>query len=146
MKPPGRIAALGAVAGVVLLAIACGNDSSTSTTPTETPAPPTVTEPYVGTIGIGGSGFYSFSVSRTGTVNLTLNAVSGVDGPGVMLSLALGVPSGFGCTASGPTITTAAGPGPHLTASSPAGVYCASVSDVGNLTGPATFDLSIAHP
>lgn len=145
MKAFAKTAALGAAVGIALLAIACGNDSTTSTTPTPTPAAPTATEHYVGTIGVGGSGFYSFTVSQYGTVNVTLTSVSGIDDPAVTLGLGLSVPSGFGC-ANGSTVTTTSGSDPQLTGTYEAGIYCARVYDVGNLTGSATFDVSIAHP
>ena len=142
MNAIGRIAALGAVAGLPLLALACAN--STPTTPTQTPAAPTATEHYAGTLTVGSSGFYSFSVSQYGTVNVTLGRVTGVDDPAVMLGLALGVPTGFGCSGNG--ITTSAGSDPQITNLFAPGVYCVRLSDVGNLTGPAQFDVTIAHP
>src|SRR5262249_14439917 len=108
MKLIGKSAALGAAASLALLATACGNNNSSSTTPTRTPASPTTTERYVATMGVGGSSFYSFSVSQYGTVNVTLTAVSGFDDPTVQIGLGLGVPSGFGCTPS-TTATTSAG-------------------------------------
>src|SRR5258706_15828149 len=100
MKYSRKTAALSAVAGLALLATACGKDNATSTTPTPTPADPTVSEHYVRTIGVGGSAFYSFSVSKYGTVNITLNVVSGADDPAVQVGLGLGTPSGFGCSAT----------------------------------------------
>lgn len=145
MTHSSKTAALGAAAGLALLAIACGEDNPTSTTPTRTPAAPTVSEHYVGTIGVGGSGFYSFSVSQYGTVNITLNVVSGADDPAVPVGLGIGIPSGFGCSDTS-TITTAAGSTPQLTGAYEAGVYCTRIYDVGNLSAPATLDVTIAHP
>jgi hypothetical protein len=140
-----RIAAEGAAAGVAFLAIACGNDSAIPTTPAPTPAAPTITERYAGTVGVGGTGFYSFSVTRFGTVNVTLRSISGVDGQGVAVGLALGVPAAFGCPSNVP-VTASAGSDPQLTGVYEAGVYCVRLYDVGNLTGAATFDVTIAHP
>jgi hypothetical protein len=145
MKSNRRTAALGAVAGLALLAIACGKDKTTPTTPTQTPVAPTTSEHYRSTIGIGGSGFYSFSVSQYGTVNVTLNTVSGVDDPAVPIGLSVGGPLGFGCNAA-TAVTTSAGSDPQLTTVFVVGVYCVRVYDVGNLTGPATFDVTIAYP
>jgi len=145
MNSSRKTAALCAAAGLALLVTACGKNSN-ATTPTQTPADPTTSERYVATIGVGGSGFYSFSVSQYGTVNVTLNAVSGLDDPSVGLGLGLGVPSGFGCSPSS-TVTASAGVSPpQLTATDPIGVFCVRVYDVGNLTAPLTFDVTIAHP
>ena len=144
MNSSRKTAARCAAASLALLLNACG-DSNTPTTPTRTAADPTITERYVSTMGIGASSFYSFSVTKFGTVNATLTAVSGADDSGVAIGLGLGVPSGFGCSTSNST-TTAAGPTPQVTATFEAGVYCVRVYDVGNLTGPLTFDVTIAHP
>jgi hypothetical protein len=145
MNSSGKTAALGAVAGLALLAIACGKDNTSSTTPTQTPAAPTATEHYVGTINVGVAGFYSFTVSQYGTVNVTLTSVTGADDPAVGLGLGLGIPSGFGCSTSN-TITASAGTDPQITGSYSAGVYCVRLYDVGNLTGADAFDVIIAHP
>lgn len=145
MRFPGKTAARGAAAGLALLVTACGNNSNSPAKPTQTPADPTTTERYVATIGVGGSGFYSFSVSKYGTVNVTLTAVSGIDDPATQLGLGLGVPSGFDCNAS-TTANASAGTTPQLTTTSEIGVYCVRVYDVGNLTAPMTFDVTIAHP
>jgi hypothetical protein len=145
MKSSGKRAALCAAAGLALLVSACGNNSNSPTTPTRTPAAPTKTERYVATMGVGSSSFYSFSVSQYGTVNVTLTAVSGFDDPSVGIGLGLGVPSGFGCTPS-TTVTASAGSTPQITNVFEIGVYCLRVYDVGNLNGPLTFDVTIAHP
>jgi hypothetical protein len=38
-----------------------------------------------------------------------------------------------------------AGSTPQLTVNEPAGSYCISVYDVGNLTGTATFTVTVSH-
>ena len=144
MKSRGKTAALCAAAGLALLISACGKTNS-PTTPTRTPAAPTTSDRYVATIGVGGSTFYSFSVAQYGTVNVTLTAVSGFDDPTVAIGLGLGVPAAFGCTPS-TTATASAGATPQITNVYEIGVYCLRVYDVGNLNGPLTFDVTIAHP
>ena len=139
----GRITALCAIVGLVFLVSACGDDD-TPTSPTPTPAAPTTTEHYIGTLGVGASGFYSFSVSQYGTVNVTLSLTPVVDDPAVMVALGLGTPSRFDCSAN--AITTAAGPTPQISGAYNPGIYCVRLADAGNLTGPARFDIAIAHP
>src|SRR5215510_7059726 len=112
MKPCGKTAALCAVAGLVLFTTACGKSNS-PTTPTRTPAAASKSERYVATMGVGGSTFYSFSVSQYGTVNVTLTAVSGFNDPTVGIGLGLGIPSGFNCSATS-TATASAGSTPQL--------------------------------
>jgi hypothetical protein len=145
MKPCGKTAALCAAAGLALLTTACGNKNNSPTTPTRTPAAPTASERYVSTMGVGGSSFFSFSVAQYGTVNVTLTAVSGFDDPSVAIGLGVGVPSGFDCAPTS-TATASAGSTPQLTNVYEIGVYCLRVYDVGNLNGPLTFDVTIAHP
>jgi hypothetical protein len=144
MRPRRKTAALCAAAGLALFATACGKSNS-PTTPTRTPAAASQSERYVATMGVGGSSFYSFSVSQYGTVTVTLTAVSGFDDPSVAIGLGLGVPSGFGCTPS-TTATASAGATPQITNVYEIGVYCLRVYDVGNLNGPLTFDVTVAHP
>jgi hypothetical protein len=137
---------------LVALSIGCGKDTQTSPTTTttdtttQTAASPTTTEEFQSTVGVGGSKFYSFTTSTYGTIQLTLTAVSGnVVPPTVMLGLGLGQPSGTDC-ATTPTVNTAAGTTPQVTGLYAAGVYCAKVSDIGNLFGPASFDVTVAYP
>lgn len=129
---------------------ACGDSptepTSTTTTTTTATAAATVTEVFEGVVPVGGSRFYSFSFAQGGTVTLQLASVSGALVPStVMLGIGIGSPSGTDCVTSGST-TTASGSSAQLTGTYAAGVYCARVYDVGNLFGPATFTLNIAHP
>lgn len=129
---------------------ACGKDSSptapTTTPPTTPIAAPTITETWDGTVPAGGSSFYSFSIEQNGTVNLTLVSVSGTFVPAtVWLGLGIGTPSGTECVTT-TSVNTAAGASPQLTGTFGPGVFCAKVSDIGNLFGPATFTLIIGHP
>ena len=134
------------------LGAACsGSDTPTSpttTTPTTptTVAEPTVTEDFAGTLPIGSARFYSFTVEQNGTVNVTLASVGGSNVPGSLwLGLGLGQPSGEDCVTT-TTLNTQAGSTPQLTGTYAPSVYCAKVSDIGNLAAPAQFVITIAHP
>ena|SRR5438477_1751018 len=132
---------------LALTTAACGGTSTTSpTSPSTTVASPTTTETWPDTLPVGGSKFYSFVVSQNGTVNVTLVSVSVTDVPSTAaLGVAIGTPSGTGC--SGGTVTNAsAGTDPQVTGTYSPGRYCVSVSDVGNLPAPAAFTVTIAHP
>jgi hypothetical protein len=131
-----------------LLFLGCGDSSSTATAPSSpTPiAPPSITESFNGALAIGASRFYSFSVGSNGTVNITLTTLleNGADSAS-QVALALGAPGGTGCRAN-TAVTIAAGSTPQITGTYPSGVYCAMISDVGNLSSPSTFMIAIAHP
>jgi hypothetical protein len=124
---------------------ACTGNNTTAPSPTSTTvASPTTTETFTGTLPVGGARFYSFVVSQNGTVNVTLVSVSGVDVTST-LGIAIGAPSGTGCS-GGAVTSTAAGTDPQLTGTYGPGRYCVNVSDAGTLAAPATFIVTIAHP
>jgi hypothetical protein len=137
---------------LVLCAGACSHNSTTepsltSTAPTTPPATPTITEAFNGTLPVGGFKFYTFNIVANGTVNVTLNKVSGAGVPStVQLGLGIGQPAGTDCSA---TITQTAGSNsvaPQATGVFGPGLFCVRVFDVGNLFAPATFAITIAHP
>lgn len=127
----------------------CGNDSAPTTpTPTTTTTvnPPSVTEVWENSLAVGGTRFYSFTVGLNGTVNVTLERLTegGADST-AQLNLGTGLPAGTGCNVAG-TSAVSAGPEPQVSTTSAPGVYCARVSDPGNLALPASFRILIAHP
>ena len=120
--------------------------TTTTTTTTVTAASPAFTEDFVNTLPVGGSAFYSFTVTQYGTVNVSLTSVSGQYVPStVTIGLGLGKPDAETCVPS-TNISTQAGAGPQLTGAYEAGVYCVKVSDVGNLFSAANFAVTIAYP
>ena len=134
----------------LVVTAACGGNSTTSpastSTTTTTVASPTTTENFSAVLLVGGYSFYSFVVSQNGTVNVTLLSVAGADVPAtVTLGVAIGIPSGTGCT-GGAVTNAAAGTDPQVTGTYSPGRYCVNISDIGNLAAPATFTVTIAHP
>lgn len=131
------------------LTVGCGGDTPTSptdTSTTPTPASPSVTEQFDGVVPVGGSKFYSFTTSTYGTINVTLLAVGGsFVPPTVMLGVGLGQPSGTDCVTT-TSVTTTAGATAQVTGNFDPSVYCAKVTDIGNLFAPASFSMSIAYP
>ena len=132
------------VAFAATLSIACGDDA-TSPTPTTLTVD---TEVYTGTMTVGGSGFYSFSVGGPGAAAITFGSLTNASTGrplDVAMGLGVGIPAGEGCN-----VTTSATAAPALTAqlSSPVlpGIYCVQLSDVGNLRVPAVFGVRIVHP
>ena len=135
--------------GLLLSAAACSKDNTTTpTTPTSTTTPvttPTVTEIFQSTVPVGGFAFYSFNIAANGTVNVTLNTVSGTGVPStVQLGIGIGTPAGVDCTTTS-TVTAAAGTAAQLTGTFGPGLFCVRIYDVGNLFGPAAFKATIAH-
>jgi hypothetical protein len=145
-----RLHVFTALIAALVLCVGCGDDSPTSPTDTSTSsttaAEPTISEEFSSTVLVGGSKFYSFTTSTYGTINLTLTSVGGNFVPStVMLGLGIGQPSGTDCVTT-TTVNTAAGSSAQVTGAYSAGVYCAKVSDIGNLYAPASFNVTIAYP
>jgi hypothetical protein len=128
---------------VGLLGSGCG---STATAPTTaTPTAPT-TEIFTGSLSVQGTAFYSFGVSESGAVGITLvGLTSGTNALSTVVLLGYGIPSGTGCGLSISTRTA-----PALAAQIrnvlPQGIYCVSVADVGNLADSVNFTVRIVHP
>src|SRR5882757_4984258 len=140
-----------AILGLMMFGMACSHSSTTSpsatstTTTTATAAAPTVSESFTGTLPVAGFKFYSFNIAVNGTVNVTLNSVSGTGVPStVQVGIGIGTPAGVDCTTTS-TVTAAAGTAAQLTGTFGPGLFCVRIYDVGNLFGPAAFKATIAH-
>jgi hypothetical protein len=137
------------IAVVAFLATGCKHNTTTSptttTTTTTTSTPATTTEEFDGTLGVGATAFYSFTVSQAGSVTATLVSISGAVVPAtVQVRLGIGTPDGAGgCSTT--TMSLANSVSPTLSATEQPGNYCANITDVGNLAGTATFVVTIAH-
>jgi hypothetical protein len=139
------------IAAALLLSVvgaACGGSSTAPTpvTPAQTAAAPSITETFAGTLAVGGSRFYSFTVGQYGTVTVTLTRLTGAFDPATTtVVLGFGRPAGTGCSVAN---TTVASPGdtPQTSNTLEAGVYCVRISDAGVLTAPAAFSIDIARP
>lgn len=133
---------------------ACNRDDSSASTatsvtsPSLNPADPTTTETFTGTLRPNTSVFYSFTVATYGTVNITLDDVSGVQvGEDVPFEFEIGpgVPRGTGCSPNS-VLVIAPGEGPHSSGTFDAGIWCVRLRELGNLPAPARFRMTIAHP
>lgn len=137
-----------AVSLIVAMALSACGKSAATTSPTET-TPDTLTETFTGTLPVGGSAFYSFSIATAGTVTATLAGIGGDLVPSsVVVNLGIGTPSQFTCSATSTSVqvTGTAGVPAQVSSSEQPGVFCVIVSDIGNLFAPASFTVTIDHP
>lgn len=122
--------------------------ATTITSPSTNPADPTTTETFTGILQPRGTAFYSFTVASYGTVNITLDEVTGVqvaeDVP-FEFEIGPGVPRGTGCSPTS-VLVVAPGEGPHTSGVYDAGILCVRLRELGNLPAPARFRITIAHP
>ena len=130
-----------ALVGLAVLCAGC-NLLPGSTSPT---TPTTTTETFSGTLSAQTSSFYAFTVAAAGTVSITLTTLSPT--ATVPVGLGIGTPSGTtSCTLSSFTSSAVAGSTPQITVTENPGTYCAQIYDVGNITTPSTFSITIVHP
>ena len=144
MRHPFRSLAI-VVAVVCTLTALSGCDEAEPAGPSNVGGVPVV-ESFVGTVTVGGSAFYSFTVPTQGTVSLTLLSLTENGQPSsAVLGLNIGTPVGITCSGS-PSVATAPGATPQLVQTLGNGVFCAKVSDTGQITSTASFALNIARP
>ena len=137
---------------IATIAAACSDDGSVSTptsattTTTTTAAEASISEEFLGTLPVGGSAFYSFSVTQYGNVTITLSSIGGSSvAATTWMGLGVGTPSGTDCSTTS-TVNVQAASSPQISGVYDVGVYCAKIWDIGNQYGPANFTVVIAHP
>ncbi len=139
------------IVAAFVLCSACSHNStaepSLTSSSSTTGAAPTVSEVFASTLPVGGFKFYTFNIAVNGTVNVTLNSVSGAGVPAtVQLGLGIGQPAGTDCTATVNATAGSTSAAPQVTGTFGPGLFCVRIYDVGNLFAPASFNVTIAHP
>ena len=146
-KAASRGLAFALAATLALTLSACGGSDTSTPTAASADTGPT-TQLFEGQLSVGGSAFYSFTVTTTGLANVLLASVSTTTTPGtsstVVLGLALGMPIGTDCTITN-AVPTAAGLTSQMVNSLTPGTYCARVYDIGNLKSAVNFAIRIVH-
>ena len=135
-----------AMALLAAVTAACGDDTATSPTDTDTATGTTVI--YTGTIDVGGSRFYSFTNNAAGSVTAVLASVTAPDTRlpvSAPLEVGVGIPAGTDCAT---TTTQIVSPSlvSQMTVSLAVGVFCLRVADAGELKAPVTFAVRFTHP
>jgi hypothetical protein len=129
------------VVAVLLAGLLASCGGSNSTTPT--PTPTSVTETFNGTLAVGGTTAFPFTITTPGVLTATLVSLS----PQTTITVGFGIgqPSGTTCAFSAGSFTESAKVGQVLSGSIVAGSYCVSVYDIGNLQGSNDFVITVAH-
>ncbi len=134
----------GSVVLVLSLALAgAGCDPKTTTTPT-TPTVPTAptTESFTGTITVNGAVTFSF-ISLAGYVTATIKTLT----PDTDLKIGLALGTWNGVTCQVVLANDAAGQAISVTgAVASASALCVRIYDVGTLTQPNSFEITVVHP
>ena len=122
---------------------ACGDDETTTTT---SPTPPTTTDTFTGSLVQSGSTGHPFSVSTTGSVKVTITAVS------PLTTMSLGVRlttwNGTACSTTVAENANARSGTAALNGTATAGNYCVQLYDSGNVPADWTVDytVDVVHP
>ncbi len=121
----------------------CVGCSDTPTSPTSAVADVSAS-PFSSQLAPKGTATRAFTVSTPGAVNITLSSTNPA---GIVVGLGVGIPrsNGAGCSLSR-SVETVAGPSPQITVTVDTGTYCAQIYDLGTLTDPLAFTLSISRP
>jgi hypothetical protein len=117
----------------------CGDDPVTTST---LPTPVTVTETFTGTLNINGAITHNFVTGSFGTVTSTLTVVTPDT---TVLGMALGTWNGISCqliitTDKAALNTTVTGSVTSV------GNLCVRLYDVGSLTEPTSYEVTVVHP
>jgi hypothetical protein len=124
-----------------LLFAAC-DQAGTSTALDRPTTPPAKVVSFNGTLQLLATATYTFSVSADGYVQVTL---LGLAAPaGTKVALAIGTPSLTGTCATNHSVTTEAGPTAQIIGTGLTGTLCVTLTDVGNLTTPALYTITVA--
>ncbi len=124
-----------------LVAAGCDNTVENAGTPTQ-PAP-TTTDTFTGTINVNGAQTHTFIVVASGVVTATLSEVTPDNT--IAVGLLLGTWNGASCATV--VSNTSVLQGNALIANATgAGTVCVRIHDVGKLTAPLDYKLTVVHP
>jgi uncharacterized lipoprotein YajG len=124
-----------------LVAAGCDNEIENATTPA--PPAPTTSDTFSGTINVNGAQTHTFAVVASGSVTVTLTEV--LPDSTIAVGLMLGTWNGTACATVIANDNTLQG-NAVIGLVSGAGVLCARIHDVGKLTGPLEYKLTVVHP
>ena len=133
-----RLISFSAIFFACVAAAGCGDDAA-PTTPVETPVQ--ITESFQGTINLNGAATHTFATTRAGQAQATLTSLS--PDSAAIVSFQFGTWNGQYCAAllSKDDATT----GQNLVGNASLGSFCVRVSDVGRLTAPTDYTISVTH-
>ncbi len=102
-----------------------------------------VTETFTGTLQPGGVAAFPFSTSKSGEYAIKITALA--PNTNIFLLTTYGVPQGGGCAPVAQNQFSALNTTALAGAITP-GTWCVALQDLGVLTVPETFTLTVAHP
>jgi hypothetical protein len=124
-----------------LLCAACDNAGTSTALDRPTTAPASLMS-FNGTLNLLATDTYLFTVAADGYVEVTL---VGLNAPsGTQVKLGVGTPGVTGACSTDHTVVTTAGPTAQIVGTGLAGRLCVTITDLGNLTNPALYTITVA--
>ena len=121
----------------ILLVGAC--DDPPDPGPSE-PPPTEINETFAGTVTVNGAQTHSFSVTRAGSATARFASMSISD---AVVGLSLGTWNGQACALQITNDNATASS--TITGTASVGAFCVRVYDVGKLTGPLDYEVTVTH-
>ncbi|MCU1386215.1 MAG: hypothetical protein JWL71_4912 [Acidobacteria bacterium] len=126
----------------LISAMACtGSNSTTATAATST----RTSDTFSGTVAVGGHDVHNFSAAAAGTIDVTLTAVTPAST--AVMGISVGLAGDGGCSAlAGASVQAVAGSAAQLSGIVTLGTLCVDVHDVGTLSAPVGYTVTVVHP
>jgi hypothetical protein len=136
----------GSILAIALVTGACAEPPATESL-TRPDVPPARLVSFTGTLQPSGINSHAFSVTQAGTVEVTLLGVGSpeVSQP-ITVGLGIGTVSGGGACLLSQSVSTQGGTRAQIIGTGQEGALCVSIFDVGNLTKPITYTITVAAP
>lgn len=138
MTPSLRLLTIAAV-----LAATSGCVRTTMYSPMAPTAAIDVTNVFSSEIIPGGSASREFTLITAGRIAITLTSTSP---PGMAVGLGIGIPRLNGSCALSQAVEATAGTAAQIALAADIGPYCTRIYDLGTLTAPLSFSISISLP
>jgi len=117
----------------------CADDDTTPTTPVETPVQ--ITESFQGSINLNGAATHVFVSERAGQASATLTSLS--PDSAAIVSFMFGTWNGQYCSVV--LVKDDATQAQNLVGNASQGSFCVRISDIGRLTAPTDYVITVAH-
>ena len=131
----------GSVIVALLFAAACDQAGTITELPRPT-TPPAKVVSFSGTLQPKGTDSYTFTVTQEGYVEATLLGLGAE--AGTTVGLGIGTASAAATCAAIQSVTTGPGTAAQIIGTGLPGTLCVTVFDVGNLTAPALYTITVA--
>ena len=136
-----KILRRGGVVVALLFTAACDQAGTMTELPRPT-TPPSKVVSFSGTLQPKATDSYTFTVAQDGYVEATLVGLGAQAGTSV--GFGIGTASTFSTCSVIQSVTTTAGTAAQLVGTGLAGTLCVTIFDVGNLTEPALYTITVA--